>query len=81
MPEYTERMNLPLPLGNEPATRAKYRELIEAIDEAAAADSDLTGHAEAEVIDHPDGSITLVKLAAEVLAEMGGLHPFLMGGY
>ncbi|NOU68399.1 hypothetical protein GC096_30695 [Paenibacillus sp. LMG 31461] len=36
MPDYTEKLNLPKPLGNENVTRENYRALIDAIDNAVA---------------------------------------------
>lgn len=41
MPTYSTKLNLPKPLGNENFTRAKYNELIDAIDAKAGATSGL----------------------------------------
>lgn len=59
MPDYTERLKLPLPRGNEIHNRSNHNALVQAIDQNAAAKADLDAHTDPGGADlHPASAIS-----------------------
>lgn len=67
MPDITPKLKLKKPYGNEAVNRVAYNENLELVDTNAASQDDFDSHKNEAVLDHPDSSVTDVKIGSRTI--------------